>query len=270
MNAVLPPNQIEQFIELGYCTLPEAFTTNQAAAACRALWQRIEEKAGIRQADPSTWPSHYDIQEHLTDPDVLATFTDRLAAAVEQLVGSGRWCGRRKWGLWPVNFSYGADRPYDFPATHWHIDGNYFRHTLDCRKQGLLLIGLFTEVQPRWGGTVLALGSHKRTAHVLAGHPEGIAHRDLFREVLAQPIGNFHEVTGAAGDVVLAHPFLFHTKGFKPEGPPRVISNTEAALREPMNFQRPREEDYSVLEQSIRRALRQIPAPPAEGRLCCF
>jgi hypothetical protein len=230
----------------------------------------MEEKAGIRETDPSTWPAHYDIEEHLTDPEVLACFTDRLAAAVEQLLGAGRWCGRRKWGFWPVNFSYCADLPYDYPVTHWHIDGNYFRHTIDCAKQGLLLIGLFTDIKPRWGGTILALGSHKQTARVLARHPEGIAHLDLFRDVLSDPIGNFHEVTGEVGDVALAHPFLFHTKGWKPEGPPRIISNTEAALRQPMNFQRARDEDYSVLEQSIRQALYEHPLPVEGGRLCRF
>jgi hypothetical protein len=33
----------------------------------------MEEKAGIREADPSTWPQAYDIEEHLNNPEVLAT-----------------------------------------------------------------------------------------------------------------------------------------------------------------------------------------------------
>jgi hypothetical protein len=268
IDAVLSGEQVSSFIELGYCMLRGAFTARQAAAACQCLWRRMDEKAGICAADPATWPQAYDIEEHLDTPEVLACFTDRLAAAVVQLVGRNRWLGQRRWGLWPVNFSLGANLPYDVPAKGWHVDGNWFRHTIDSPEQGLLIIGLFTDIAPRWGGTILALGSHKRTALVLARHPEGIERLDLIREVLREPLGDFHEVTGAAGDVVLAHPFLFHNRGMKHGGPPRIISNTEATLREPMQLERVDPSDYSVLELSIRRALHETSAAPQGARIC--
>jgi Phytanoyl-CoA dioxygenase (PhyH) len=266
---VLGPAEIESFIELGYCTLPGTFSAEQAAAARRRVWQRMEEKAGIRENDPATWPACYDIEEHLTSHEVLACFTDRLAAAVAQLLGQDRWCGVRKWGLWPVNFAVGAGESYDFPSWGWHIDGNWFPHSIDCPKQGLLLIGLFTDIAPRGGGTILALGSHKRTARVLARHSRPITHLDLFSEVLSEPLGNFYEITGAAGDVVLAHPFLFHNRGMKHRGPPRIISNTEAGLRQPMMLERTNG-DYSILELSIRRALREPAIPPTGAKKCWF
>src|SRR5271170_7591366 len=174
--SALTSEQIDSFIDQGFCTLPGAFTARQAAAACRRLWGRMEAKAGIREGDPSTWPPNYDIEEHLDEPEVAACFTDRLADAIEHLVGPGRWRGSRGWGLWPVNFSFGANRPDAYPSTSWHIDGNWFRHTIDSPYQGLLIIGLFTDIEPRWGGTILALGSHKQTARILARHPEGIHH----------------------------------------------------------------------------------------------
>ena len=258
---VLNSDQIDSFVERGFCTLEGAFTAEQASAARACVWDRMAAKRGIRQDDPSTWPPAYDIEEHLTTPEVLACFTDRLAAAVEQLVGPGRWAGERRWGLWPVNFHYGAGEPYGIPAFGWHVDGNWFRHTLDCPKQGLLVIGLFSDIEPRGGGTIIAQGSHQRTARVLAQHPEGLTHRELFDKVLVEPLGNFRELTGAAGTVVLGHPFLFHTRGFKHLGPPRFISNTEARLSAPMILERPDPADYSVLERSIREALRgSLPA----------
>jgi hypothetical protein len=265
----LSSEQVQSFIELGYCVLPGAFTAGQAAAACRCVWRRMEQKRGIRATDPSTWPEAYDIEEHLTNPEVLACFTDRLASGIEQLTGPNRWLGERRWGLWPVNFSFGANLPYDIPTSRWHVDGNWFRHTINCPKQGLLVIGLFTDIAPRWGGTILALGSHKRTARVLARHPNGLSHVDLFHEVLREPLGNFHEVTGAAGDVVLAHPFLFHTRGMKHGGPPRIISNTEAGLRNPLQLERANQANYSILEISIRKALYE-PLLPMEGARMCF
>jgi hypothetical protein len=267
---VLSPSDVENFIELGYCAVRGAFTAAAAATACRCLWRRMEEKAGIRENDPTTWPPKYDIEEHLTAPEILACFSDRLAAGISQLLRADRWRGDRRWGLWPVNFSFGADQPYDFPTYGWHIDGNWFSHTIDCPKQGLLVIGLFTDVEPRWGGTILALGSHKQTARVLAAHPEGLSHRQLFREVLREPIGGFHEVTGAAGDVILAHPFLFHTKGFKHAGPPRILSNTEAGLLEPMNLTRSDPRHESILERSVRVALSEPRRVPQDARMCWF
>lgn len=267
---MLTASQIESFVERGFCTLPEAFTSRQAASAADCVWRRMEEKAGIDRLNPATWPSAYDIEEALSSPEVVACFTDRLATAVEELVGAGRWWGDRRWGFWPVNFFYGAEIPYEYPVGGWHVDGNWFVHTLDCPKQGLLLIGLFTDIEPRWGGTILSGSSHKRTARVLAQHPNGISHLDLFQEVLSEPIGDFHEITGQAGDVVLGHPFLFHTRGYKHGGPPRIISNTEAGLRAPMNFRRSNAADYSMLEQSILRALQEAPAAPKDARMCRF
>jgi hypothetical protein len=231
----------------------------------------MEQKAGIRESDPETWPPDYDIEEHLEDPAVMACYTDRLAAAVEQLLGPGRWRGERTWGLWPVNFSLGCNEPYDIPTVGWHIDGNWFRHTLHSAEQGLLIIGLFTDIEERWGGTILALGSHKRTARILAANiADGMTHHELFAEVLREPLGNFHEITGAAGDVLLAHPFMFHTRGMKHAGPPRIISNTEAGLREPLHFCRNDPSQYSILEHSIRKALDEYPLPPRNARMCRF
>jgi len=267
---VLTPEDIECFIESGYAMVRGGFTARQAAAACQCLWRRMEEKAGIRESDPSTWPDKYDIEEHLSNPEVLDCFTDRIADAIEQLTGPGRWRGDRRWGLWPVNFSFRSGEPYDYLTAGWHIDGNWFIHKINSREQGLLVVGLFTDIEPRWGGTTLSLGSHKQTARVLAAHPEGIAHLDLFREVLSEPIGNFREVTGAAGDVLLAHPFLFHNRGMKHGGPPRIISNTEAGLRAPMVLSGIAGTTYTVLEQSIRKALREAPVVPPDARLCRF
>jgi hypothetical protein len=218
----------------------------------------MQVKAGIFHDDSVTWPPNYDIQEQLNAQEVLECFTDRLAAAIEQLTGPGRWRGDRRWGFWPVNFSYGQHLPYSYPTHGWHIDGNWFRHTVNSPKQGLLVIGLFTDIVPRGGGTILAPGSHKRTARVLARHhPTGLSHLDLFKEVLTEPLGDFYEVVGPAGDVILAHPFLFHTRGMKHTGLPRIISNTEAGLLHPMRIFEASLDDATVLEKSIILALEE-------------
>lgn len=266
---ILSTADLESFDERGFCILPGAFSSDQAAAARACVWRRMEEKAGIHEADPNTWPPCYDIEERLSVPDVLDCFTDRLVTAIEELLGPGRWRGDRSWGFWPVNFAYGATEPYQIPAEGWHIDGNWFHHTLDAPYQGLLLIGLFSDIGPTGGGTIVSEGSHRRTARILADHPTGLGHRELFDAVLAEPIGNFRVLTGAAGDVILGHPFLFHTRGFKHTGPPRFISNTEAGLHAPMNLT-DHPDFHSVLEQSIIHALIEPPPSFNEAQLCRF
>lgn len=266
---ILGSEDIEQFIVRGHCRVAGAFSRTAAEAACGRVWQRMEEKRGLRRDDPRGWPELYDIEERLDAPEVLACFTDRLAGAIEELLGPGRWSGRRAWGFWPVNFAWRAQRPHHIPDDGWHVDGNWFTHTLDCPRQGLLVIGLFTDVGPRGGGTLLAEGSHRRTARVLAAHPEGLHHRRLFELVLAEPLGGFHEITGEAGDVVLAHPFLFHNRSVKHAGPPRIMSNVEAPLREPLQPFRAAA-DRSPLEESIARALAEHDAPPPDAMRCSF
>src|SRR5204862_706391 len=154
--SVLADSDLVQLVERGWCTVRGAFTAEQARAARAVVWRRMEAKRAIREADPSTWPPAYDIEEHLTDPAVLGCFTDRLAAAIEELVGEGRWTGERRWGFWPVSFHYGADHPAQWPAYGWHVDGNWFRHTVDCPRQGLLLVGLFSDIAPGGGGMVVS------------------------------------------------------------------------------------------------------------------
>jgi hypothetical protein len=222
----------------------------------------MEQLGGVREEDPSTWPDFFNVEEHLWEPDVIASFSDRLCAAIAQLVGPDRWSGRRKWGLWPINFSFGKDRPWVMPDRGWHIDGNYFRHTLDTPKQGLLLCGLFSDIGPRGGGTAIAQGSHKMTARVLARHPGGMTHRELFDEVLQDPIGDVVEGTGAAGDVLIMHPWTFHTRSQNHSDSVRFMSNTEAALRKPLRFDRS-DDEHSILEVSIKRALVEKPPAPA-------
>jgi hypothetical protein len=62
------------------------------------------------------------------------------------------------------------------------------------------------------------------------------------------------ETTPSAGDVILGHPFLYHSGSQNPSGVPRFICNRTAPLREPMCFER-MNGDHSPVERSIRIAL---------------
>ena len=64
------------------------------------------------------------------------------------------------------------------------------------------------------------------------------------------------ELTGKPGDVILGHPFMFHSPSFNHSGVPRFMCNRKTPLYEPMSFDRP-DRQYSHLEESIRRALKK-------------
>ena len=62
------------------------------------------------------------------------------------------------------------------------------------------------------------------------------------------------EFTGEPGDVILTHPFMFHSPSFNHSGVPRFMCNRKTPLFEPMQLER-EDAEYSPLEESIRRAL---------------
>src|SRR5439155_1566940 len=136
--------QVEQFVEVGYTKLEEAFPRESALAAQDFLWGKLAERGVVRE-DRSTWPPLCHIKEVYTDPVFRACGTTRLYDAVVDLLGEGRWDELSTddgWGWWPVNFPHRAE-PWTVPPVGWHWDGQDHRHTVDCPKQGLLLLCMF-------------------------------------------------------------------------------------------------------------------------------
>lgn len=263
---VLNQEQMDQFVADGFCMLRDAFSAEAAERVCQTVLLRLRAK-GIDPEVPASLPQSVTLEERLRSPEVLDCFNHRVAGAIVDLVGADQWRGLRDWGLWSVNFGTAEYAGDPVPDYGWHIDGNWFVHTIDSNKQGLVVLGLFTDVGIHDGPTIVAVGSHIRTAHALARHPDGITHRHLFREILASPLDRFTPMTGSAGDVALLHPFLFHTRGIKALGPPRIVSNAEAPLRRQLRIGG-HEADLSVLERSINLALTSDLPQPVAPRSC--
>jgi Phytanoyl-CoA dioxygenase (PhyH) len=193
------------------------------------------------------------------------------------------------WGWWPVNFSMGGEEAWDVPTAGWHWDGQHFHHFVDSPDQGLLCLCLFSDIGPQGGGTLVAEGSHKVVAQYLSRFPEGVDVHEGIREVnrthpwIAELTGNLApeesgisrierfmnrthrdengfelrvvETTGKPGDVILCHPFLYHTASQNHCGVPRFMCNRTTPLFEKMNLARESASEYSPLETSIRLAL---------------
>lgn len=289
-TSVLSESDIEQFIELGWVKVPQAFARRDALAAQAVVWEQVE-KRGVHQHDAATWTlPMVQINENYDTPEFRACDTERLSNSIEDLVGSGRWVGRgqpNRWGWWPVNFAKGADSEWDVPTGGWHWDGIHFRHYVNSPDQGLLCLCIFSDVGVHGGGTVVVEGSHKVVARFLAGRPEGVELGEgiqavneghpWFRKLtgkdpdginnridyfMHQPVVDADgiglrviETTAEAGDVILCHPFLYHAAAQNLSGVPRFMCNRTTPLAEKLSIFAESDQGYSPLEISIRKAV---------------
>ncbi len=250
---MLTSEQREQFLAEGHIVIKGAFPRKQSLE-----WVRDEcARAGYDVDDPQTWRKPYERME-LHHQEKLEEFAPTAWEASVDLMG-GRECvkNRPKISLFAMNFSQGADQPYQPPSAAsrgWHKDGWHFRHFLDSPEQGLLGIPLFTDVLPQGGATFLAADSVPVVARFLADHPEGVLPDDFDPKILLAECRDFREATGDAGDVYLLHPYLLHAVGQNVLQRPRAITNLCYELTEPMNFHRP-DSSYSPIEAAVLRGL---------------
>jgi hypothetical protein len=251
---VLTDEQIEYFLARGHVTLPQCFTREDARPWLDDAWIRL----GYDPSDRSTWSEgrvHMPSRRHVEVRDLAPK---AWRAACELLGGEERIVQPCTWGDgFIVNLGVGADREWEPPSPAsdgWHKDGDFFRHFLDSPEQGLLTLVLWSDIEPRGGGTFVAADSVAPVARLLADTPEGILPDDFDYDELISQCHDFVETTGHLGDVVLLHPFVLHAVSQNHRGP-RFITNPPIALREPMRFDRDDPAEHSLVERAVLRAL---------------
>jgi len=205
---VLTDEQVEQFVAKGYVHIRGALPREAALEAQQLLWGKVEEAAGLKRDDSSTWHEPMvNLREVYRSDAFDRCNTSVFADAIEDLVGEGRVRSRfvfgetdelPGWGWWPVNFSYGADAPWVVPTTGWHWDGIHFRHYVDAPDQGLLCLCLFSDIGYRGGGTLVVEGSHRPVARHLSRFPEGVEIMEGIRSFVSEH-PYFAELTGQTG-----------------------------------------------------------------------
>ncbi|WP_276481052.1 phytanoyl-CoA dioxygenase family protein [Paraflavitalea pollutisoli] len=256
--------QLQQFIEKGFIHLPQAFSTETAAAARTILWKAT----GLDPNDRSTWTQPVvRIGELSLPPFVAAANTPPLHQAFDELAGKGLWIPRNSLGSFPIRFP-STEAPGD---DGWHVDvsfpgedaANYFtwRSNVFSRGRALLMLFLFSEVGDNDAPTRIRVGSHLAVAQLLAPYGEtGLSFMELAQRLTGTSELPVVHATGMAGDVYLCHPFLVHAaqahQGMQPKfmaQPPLAIHGqydpfrasgsftpVEAAIRKgvglPVNF----------------------------------
>ncbi len=228
------------------------------------IWMKNESEAAIRDVAPRAWAALLDVVggEDRLETQVMDT------PAKFYPVNSFNWSDALI-----VNLRTAADKPWQPPSAHsrgWHKDGGYFKHFLDSPEQGLLTIVCWTDMRPRGGATFIAPDSVGVVARYLLEHPEGTPPDGFPIQDLINQCTRFEEVTGAAGDFIILHPYMLHSSSQNALGLPRIVTNPPVWLKEPLNFHRANPADYSLVELATLKALGVdhldfAPTAPREG-----
>lgn len=250
----LSPQDHEHFLERGFVLVPQCFSREAAQTLIDKAWVRL----GYDSNDSSTWT-----QKRIHMPSIegwdVREFAPKAWNVMCELLGGEERIQTPWWSdAFIANLGIGADEPWQPPSPQtkgWHKDGDFFRHFLDSPEQGLLTIVLWSDIEPRGGGTFLACDSVPVIARFLAQHPEGILPNGFNFSALVKECHDFHEATGKVGDVILIHPYLLHTVSQNHNGKARFITNPPVSLKEPMNFNRSNPSEYSPVEMAVLRGL---------------
>jgi Phytanoyl-CoA dioxygenase (PhyH) len=244
---------VTPFDERGFVHISGAFPAAAAARMCERLWDELARRHGIRRDDPATWtveqPCHFQALRRSGAFEALASPV--LLGALDDLLGAGAWLRPDRWGEPLVRFP-GMRAAWDVPVAQWHIDWparGATRPLFGCR-----VLAFVSPVAAGGGGTVVLAGSHRLVERAVAASRSGDAgHSPALRKALARahpwlhdlwsrPAGGDRiarfmrdgavldgvdlrvvELTGAAGDAVVFHPWLFHAPSPNRAREPRMM-----------------------------------------------
>ena len=181
---MLSASQYDEFERTGVLRLPGAIPAIDAAAMCDRIWDGLSETHGISRADHSTWPTDGRLSgvrgasRHVELDRIGGPI---IRAALDDLLGRGRWLEPRTWGRLLVTFPNRESTAWDVPLGAWHNDFVPFQAEAGLRA--VQLFALLNEVRPHGGGTLVLCGSHRLVAKYADPAGDGPHPRELRRDM---------------------------------------------------------------------------------------
>jgi ribosomal protein S18 acetylase RimI-like enzyme len=232
--------QIAEFVEKGFVVVPDCIPKDLCKSWTDQSWERI----GMSPDDPDGWQDLVGVPGANSEP--MSKCAPKAWRAMCDLLG-----GPQKVASEPSfgdGFALNLGKPgmewhapaANFPGAGWHKDGWMFRHYLDSPEQGLLMLVHWNDVNPRSGGTFIAPDSVDVVAKFFAGQPQGLhphAHEPLIQQ--CSEFLDTGELYTKAGDIIMCHPFMLHTRSNNPSGVPRYLSNGNVRLMKPVSAHQP-------------------------------
>lgn len=241
---------VEHFRVHGWMRVAGAFSADEAAAMCAAVWRSLS-RVGIREGEPSTWtterPEH--LQQLKKDSVFRAPWSPRTRKAIEAVLARQPIPEPTSCGAFFIAFP--SRREWSVPAGGWHIDANYTSAL--SPPDGVKLHAAFGDIAPRGGATLILSGSHRLVHKWFEENPPlpGAHGADHRKSLQNHPyIGDLHrqgdtnarivrfmerveevdgiplqvvENTGSAGDVILVHPLVLHVASTNARQEPRFL-----------------------------------------------
>jgi len=236
--------QIEDFIELGFIKIENAFS-QETAESCRSiLWKAVQ----LSPDNPETWTQPViRIGEISLELFRQIANTPVLHGAYNQLAFDN-WLPPMTMGTFPIRFP-SKEIAQD---TGWHVDASFsddnsnhyfdWRINMNSRGRALLMLFLFSDTTEMDAPTRIKVSSHLDVAKLLLlKGKEGLTFMQLAEQIKKLPNRNETTATGAAGTVYLCHPFLVHAaqqhKGVKPKfmAQPPLLSKRDFKIKKPLH-----------------------------------
>jgi len=246
----------DHFAQHGYarlgCALDPDLVKDWARRALVRLREHPEElKDSVPPTDPADF-SQLDPEDPATWRWRRATLTGArrarlsqvapaVAAAAQSLLAPHRLATEQLSDYLIITFpARGLRRvPSPSPGRHtgrWHLDDPGTSMSLAGWHNALLLFVLYSDIAPGGGGPFVACDSPMRIARLLRDQP-GVDLTDaaVVRRVV-RSCATFREITGRAGDVFVAHPFLLHSPSTNRGATPRLLANPMLRTVAPLDF----------------------------------
>ncbi len=231
---------ISVFYQQGFVKIEKAFSSDQARQMQDLIWNSIEEQFAVTRDDRASWQrARPPIKlQHLRGHEHFKSIgSDTVMDAFDHLLGKGQWKLPWHWGQFLIGFP--SEQSFSIPDEIWHTDFGFERD--QDPLEGLLVLSLISNVPPAAGGTMLIEGSHQFVKQFIQTMPnEQRKKMKTIRKALydshpwfrkltdsrdeTDRISFFMEsvqkvddndlkvvqITGSAGDVIIAHPWLLH------------------------------------------------------------
>jgi hypothetical protein len=248
LTAVPTASPTDTFLRTGMIEVRGAFGRDDAMRMQDVVWRELFRRYGIERDEPATWDRHEPV--HLTATKKHRAFSAicglALGERLDELLGPGRWTPPDQYGNVLVSMPNASE--WRVPHTLWHSD---FPATIPFAPTPVVKVwALFDDVAPGGAGTPQLLGSHalfaryvehtderdyKRLKHgFLKSHPWLQAltrdHGDPGRNrVFTEGVEidgvelRVVECAGAAGDIFITHPWVFHSLAVNATARPRLM-----------------------------------------------
>jgi hypothetical protein len=249
---MLSASQRQEFETRGFVRLPRAFAKEAAQAMEARVWRWLEKQYGTRRDDRASWSGApvCGMQGLKREAVFEAIGSEATCAALDDLLGTGRWKRPREWGQFLVGFPSAGE--WSVPSHVWHTDFGF--GSAPEVPVGALVVSFLSDVPPGGGGTVVAVGAHRLLRDFLAGRPAAgrekmkrtreafLSSHPWFVALSSQTPGidrvetlmrrgaciggvevRVEELSGEAGDVVFGHPWLLHASAPNGGDSPRIM-----------------------------------------------